>query len=77
MEPLGIARVTLVQSLLGFNLGVEIGQIFIIAVVFPVLFLMRKQGWYERLILKGGSWALIAVATWWFGERALSLIVGA
>ena len=77
MEPLGIARATLLHSLLGFNIGVELGQIAIIAVVFPPLFVLRRQGWYVAAVLKGGSVLLILIATWWFGERALGLVQSA
>ena len=62
----------LVLSLLGFNLGVEIGQIAIICVIFPVLFLLRTQPVY-RPILRYGSVALVGIAAFWFVERAFDL----
>ena len=74
MEPLGVARQTLVQSLIGFNIGVELGQLSIITLVFPVLFILRRQRWYLPVILRGGSLLLIAVACYWFGARAIVLL---
>ena len=51
---LGLGTDHLVLSLLGFNLGVEIGQVAIIAAVFPVLFLTRRL----RIVPTGRSaWA--------------------
>lgn len=65
---IGMGRENLVLSLLGFNIGVELGQVAIICVAFPVLFLLRKTPLY-RWILRLGSWFLIAVALLWMFER--------
>lgn len=56
-------------ALLGFNIGVELGQIVIILVVFPLLFLLRKTRLYEQLVLKVGAILLIIVSLYWFIER--------
>ncbi|HUF09114.1 MAG TPA: carboxypeptidase-like regulatory domain-containing protein [Rhodothermales bacterium] len=61
-----------VLTLLGFNLGVEIGQIIVIGVVFPVLFLIRRRSWYTPAVLRFGSACLIAIALFWFVERAFA-----
>jgi hypothetical protein len=74
LTDLGLHRDHLVLSLLGFNLGVEIGQVAIIGLVFPVLYLIRKENLYPR-ILKYGSALLIFVAMFWFFERALDLSI--
>jgi hypothetical protein len=60
----------LTWSLLSFNLGVEAGQVAIVAVVVPVLFLLRKQVFYIPFILKLGAVILIVIAMYWFIERA-------
>ena len=65
---IGMGGEFLVLSLLGFNLGVELGQISIIAAVFPILFMLRKTRVY-LWILRFGSLCLIAVALLWFFER--------
>ena len=61
------------QDLLGmvirFNIGVELGQLVIVAVVFPFLYLMRKKAFYRPIIVKCGSWILVAIATYWMIER--------
>jgi hypothetical protein len=65
---LDLERRYLALSLLGFNLGVEIGQIAIICLMFPVLFLLRTRPAY-RPALRYASMVLIAIATFWFIER--------
>jgi len=55
-------------SLLGFNVGVELGQILIVAAFFPFLFFLRKKNIYPQ-ILKYGSYLLIAISLYWFIER--------
>ena len=55
-------------SLLGFNVGVELAQVLIICLVFPILYALRKTAVYKYL-LYGGSALLIVVAMYWFVER--------
>ena len=64
---------TLVVDLLGFNLGVEIGQIAIVAVVVPILYLLRSQRFYIPLVLKSGSAVIGALAVLWLMERSFNL----
>ena len=68
----GLSGDYMVLSLLGFNVGVEIGQVLIICAVFPVLFLFRKQKLYPAFI-KYGSILLIIIALHWTIERGLGI----
>jgi hypothetical protein len=71
---IGLGRDHLVLSLLGFNLGVEVGQVAIIMALFPVLFLLRgfrMYGWALRF----GSAALVALGLLMAAERALDFNV--
>lgn len=63
----------LILIILAFNVGVELGQIAILLVLFPLLYLLRRSALYQPLILKGGSAILIAIATYWFVQRAFGL----
>ena len=63
----------LVKMVIRFNIGVEIGQIVIIMVIFPLLFMLRGTPAYVRGILQGGSWVLVLIASYWFVERAFDL----
>lgn len=63
----------LVKMVIRFNIGVELGQIVIVMLIFPVLYWIRHQPFYNTVILKGGSTVLILVAGYWFFQRALGL----
>ncbi len=56
-------------ALTGFNLGVEAGQL--LAVLGWVLVSQALVGhpWYHRVVVRGGSMALVLVAAYWFWER--------
>jgi hypothetical protein len=66
---LGVAGAGAVPALLGFNLGVELGQAAIVAVFLPLAFLVRSTWFYRRVVLAGGSLAVAGVAVVWTLER--------
>lgn len=57
------------SALLRFNLGLELGQLAIVALVVPVLYALRRAAAYVPAVLRGGSLAAIGVAGWWFVQR--------
>jgi hypothetical protein len=59
-------------SVFGFNLGVEIGQLAIIALVFPILYLLRKTFLYPKIRVFGSIF-LIFISLYWFIERAFGV----
>jgi hypothetical protein len=69
----GLAGRGLLASLLGFNLGVELGQLAIVAAFVPPAFLLRRTRAYQRLGLRGGSLAIAAVASVWLVARVLEI----
>ena len=58
-----------VLALLSFNIGIEIGQLLFILVVFPIALLLRHTRFYKSVIFYAGSLVSIAIALWWFFER--------
>lgn len=70
---LGLPRSSLLLTLFGFNLGVEIGQIAIVAAFLPLAFAARKTLLYRRFVLVGGSTLIALVASVWLVERALEI----
>ena len=62
-----------VWALLAFNLGIELAQLAIVAVVFPPLALAARKSWYRRALLVPVSIAVAAVASLWFVKRAAGL----
>ncbi len=65
----GLSGDYMAYSLLGFNVGVEIGQVLIVCAIFPLLYLIRKTRFYPHLIF-WGSIFLILMALHWVIERA-------
>lgn len=60
-------------ALLAFNLGVEAGQLAIVAVALPVLYLARTARYYRPAVLEGGSLLIAWVAALWLVERAAGI----
>ena len=73
LAELGLPQETLVLSLVGFNVGVEAGQLAIVAVFLPAAFWLRNTGFYRRGIFVGGSLLTLLIALVWLAERALDL----
>ena len=71
MGHLTFRMVDLVKVMVLFNVGVELGQLAIVLVVFPLLYVLRKQSWFIPVVVKGGSAAITAMAAYWLVERAL------
>ena len=75
LADLGLDRSNRIMSLLGFNIGIELGQIAIILLVFPSLFLLRRTSTYVKQMV-AGSVALIVISLGWFFERVFDLDLG-
>ena len=69
LADLGLAHGSLAVRLVGFNVGVEIGQLVIVAVFLPLAFGLRRTWFYRTLTLKAGSVAVILIALTWLCER--------
>jgi hypothetical protein len=70
---LDLPRANLLLTLFGFNLGVEIGQLAIVAVFVPLAFALRRSVVYRRGLLAGGSLLILILASVWFVERAFAV----
>nr|WP_229507751.1 HupE/UreJ family protein [Massilia sp. Dwa41.01b] len=73
LADLGLPPGALALSLVGFNVGVELGQLAIVALFLPLAYLLRNGTFYRRVLMAGGSVAIILLATVWLAERALDL----
>ncbi|BAM03924.1 HupE/UreJ family protein [Phycisphaera mikurensis] len=77
LRDLGLGGTGLGVALLGFNVGVELGQLAIVAAFFPVAWLLRATAFYRVVALRVGSALVALLAAAWLAERALGLeIVG-
>lgn len=63
----------LALSLFGFNVGVELGQLVVVAAVVPLAFLARARPAYRRIAVAAGSAAIAFVSLGWLVERAFQL----
>lgn len=73
LADLELPKDALVVSLLGFNLGVELGQLAIVAAFLPAAFVLRNSAFYRKAVFVGGSVLTIVLASIWFAERAFNL----
>jgi hypothetical protein len=73
LADLGLPQGTLALALVGFNLGVEAGQLAIVTVFLPLAFWLRGGRFYRRAVLAGGSLVIVFIAGAWFAERAFGL----
>jgi hypothetical protein len=73
LQDLGLLRGALMLPLLGFNLGVELGQLALVAVLLPLAIGLRGRRWYRRAVVGGGSIAIAGLALVWTLERGLDM----
>lgn len=73
LKDLGLGTGSLAVSLFGFNAGVELGQLVIVASVIPLAFTVRQTRFYRVGIMRVGSTLVALVASAWFVERAFDI----
>ncbi|MDX1587930.1 MAG: HupE/UreJ family protein [Oleiphilaceae bacterium] len=73
LSGLGLPDSALVLALLGFNLGVEGGQILIAAAFMPLAFLARRQAWYRHGVVVPGSVLAALLGLVWLLSRVFDL----
>ncbi len=70
LAELGLPREAFAESLLGFNIGVEFGQLAVLALAMLAFGWFRKKTWYRSRILIPGSILIAVVGLYWTIERA-------
>jgi hypothetical protein len=73
LTDLALPKPALAVSLVSFNLGVEAGQLAIVAAFLPLAYLSRRSWFYPRLALGAGSLSIVGIASVWLIERSLNL----
>jgi hypothetical protein len=73
LKDLGLPQGALLIALVGFNLGVEVGQLAIVSAFLPAAYWLRGSWFYRRLVFIGGSLSITAIAGIWLIERAFNL----
>lgn len=79
LREIGLPQEGLAWCLLSFNLGVEVAQIIVCAIAFPVMLKLKKKleheaqyggmGWPK--LMHRVSWAIVAVGGWWMFMRLI------
>lgn len=72
---LGLPQGALALALVGFNVGVELGQLAIVVAFLPLAYALRGSLFYRRGVLVAGSLLIAMIASAWFLERAFQLPV--
>lgn len=73
LAELGLPRNALAVALVSFNLGVEAGQLAVVAALLPLAYLWRRSRAYPSLVLGAGSSCIVAIASLWLIERGFDL----
>ena len=72
LAEIGLPEGTFTAGLVGFNIGVELGQLTVIALCFLAVGLwFRNRSWYRSRITVPASLVVAAIGAWWFFERTL------
>jgi len=70
---IGLEPARFVTGLIGFNIGVEIGQLTIILAAFLLVGLpLGRTSWYRKIIAMPASVAIAIIGAYWFVERVFT-----
>lgn len=68
----GLPEGNFIPALIGFNIGVEIGQLAVIAIAFCLVgYWFRDRSWYRSAIAIPGSAIIALIGAYWFVERTI------
>jgi hypothetical protein len=70
LRELGLPRDQFAPALIAFNVGVELGQLSVVALAFAVVGRFRSKGFYRKAIVIPASLAIAAVGAYWAIQRA-------
>ena len=74
LTEVALPRERLVPALLGFNVGVELGQLVIVAAVWPLLSVLSRlrAGRVHRTLVEVGTGVVCALGVFWWVQRAFA-----
>jgi len=68
---LDLPRARVVPALLGFNCGVELGQLGVLAIVLPAILFARRDAFFRRSGTRALNVALVTAGAVWFVARVV------
>ena len=75
LTDLGLPPAGKLVALFAFNVGVELGQLAVVAGLLPVLFLVRRSATYRQVALPAGSLVIMVIGVMWVLQRATGMNV--
>lgn len=69
LSELGLPTQSRLFALVGFNLGVEVGQLAVVGALLPILYVLRRRPIYSRALMPLASLAIACLAGWWLFQR--------
>lgn len=72
LEEIGLSADHFLTGLIAFNIGVELGQLAVIAACFALVGWAMRRPDYRRLVAVPGSLAIAVIATVWLSERVFA-----
>ena len=69
LQEIGADGLRLAPMLAGFNLGVELAQLLIVAVTLPILWLLSRTSQYSRRLMRALSMGTALTGAIWFAGR--------
>lgn len=70
LKDMSLPQSGLISSLFFFNFGVEVGQVLIVLIFLPFLWLLRRSE-YHQPVVRAASALIFSVGLFWFYQRAL------
>ena len=70
----GVPKDDVPLTLLLFNVGVELGQLMVLACALPILYFLRAKGWWSERVTKGASVVVVLLGVFWLVERVLGAL---
>ena len=72
LSAFGLPETQFIPALIGFNIGVELGQLSVILIAFILLgYWFGKKHWFRARVSISASLLIAATGGWWFLERTL------
>lgn len=72
IDEIGLNPWNMASSILAFNVGIELMQLFVITITMPWLLLLSVTAWYKPIRVAGALLAIVASAAWLLERATLS-----
>jgi len=74
LRDISLPRPDVPVALMGFNMGVELGQLAVLAAIFPLVLLARKRASWERIGMRACTMTIALAGVVWFIARVRTSI---